>query len=163
MALTPQNSQPNFQHDTLPHKMTPSTTTAQDIAHILATCRTVAVVGLSPKPHRDSYEIAQYMQAQGWRIVPINPAAQVSEILGEPVYPSLLEAAQHVQIDLVDVFRNSADVPPVADEAIAIGAKALWLQLGIEHPAATEKARAAGLVTVQNRCLLVEHRRQGRS
>ena len=139
--------------------MTPSSTSAQDIAHVLATCRTVAVVGLSPKPHRDSYEVAQYMQAQGWRIVPINPAAQVREILGEPVYPSLLEAAKQVQIDLVDVFRNSADVPPVAEEAIATGAKALWLQLGIENTAATDKARAAGLTVVQNRCLLIEHRR----
>ena len=143
--------------------MTPSTTQAQDIAHILATCRTVAVVGLSPKPHRDSYEIAAYMQAQGWRIVPINPAAQVKEILGEPVYPSLLEAAKQVQIDLVDVFRNSADVPPVADEAIAIGAKALWLQLGIENAASAEKALAAGLTVVQNKCLLVEHRRQSQT
>ena len=134
-------------------------TESQDIAHILATCRTVAVVGLSPKPHRDSHEIAQYIQAQGWRIVPINPAAQVREILGEPVYPSLLEAAKQVQIDLVDVFRNSADVPPVAEEAIATGAKALWLQLGIENTAATDKARAAGLTVVQNRCLLIEHRR----
>ena len=140
--------------------MTPSTTPAQDIDHVLATCRTVAVVGLSPKPHRDSYEIAQYMQAQGWRIVPINPAAQVSLILGEKVYSSLMEAAKHVQIDLVDVFRNSADVPPVADEAIAIGAKALWLQLGIENPASAQKARAAGLTVVQNKCLLVEHRRK---
>ena len=139
--------------------MTASTMQAQDIAHILATCRTVAVVGLSPKPHRDSYEIAQYMQRQGWRIVPINPAAQVTEILGEKVYPGLVEAANPVRIDLVDVFRNSADVPPVADEAIAIGAKALWLQLGIENAASAEKARASGLLVVQNRCLLVEHRR----
>ena len=134
-------------------------TETQAIAHILAACRTVAVVGLSPKPHRDSYEIAQYMQAQGWRIVPINPAAQVNEILGETVYPSLVEAAKHVQIDLVDVFRNSADVPPVADEAITIGAKALWLQLGMGHADAAQKARAAGLLVVQNKCLLVEHRR----
>lgn len=134
--------------------------TAATIDHILATSRTVAVVGLSPKTHRDSYEIAQYIQSQGWRIVPINPAAQVTQILGETVYPNLLEAARHVQIDLVNVFRNSADVPPVADEAIAIGAKALWLQLGIEHPASADKARAAGLAVVQNRCLLVEHRRR---
>ena len=118
------------------------------------------MVGLSPKPHRDSHEIADYMQRQGWRIVPINPAAQVAEILGETVYPSLMEAAKHVQIDLVDVFRNSVDVPPVADEAIAIGAKALWLQLGIEHAGAAQKARSAGLLVVQNKCLLVEHRRQ---
>jgi uncharacterized protein len=135
-------------------------TQAEDIAHILKNYRTVAVVGLSPKPYRDSHEIASYIQRQGWRIVPINPAAGVAEILGEKVYPSLIEAAQHVQIDLVDVFRNSADVPPVADEAIAIRAKALWLQLGIEHPAAAEKARAAGLMVVQNKCLLVEHRRR---
>ena len=134
-------------------------TQAEDIAHILASYRTVAVVGLSPKPHRDSYEIAQYMQRQGWRIIPVNPAAQVIEILGEKVYPNLIEAAKHEKIDLVDVFRNSADVPPVADEAIAIGAKALWLQLGIEHAAAADKARAAGLMVVQNKCLLVEHRR----
>lgn len=136
-------------------------TQADDIAQILKNYRTVAVVGLSPRPHRDSYEIASYMQRHGWRIIPINPAAQVAEILGEKVYPNLIEAAKHEQIDLVDVFRNSADVPPVADEAIAIGAKALWLQLGIEHPAAAEKARAAGLMVVQNRCLLVEHRRLG--
>ena len=135
-------------------------TQSDNIAHILKNHRTVAVVGLSPKPHRDSYEVAQYMQAQGWRIVPVNPAAQVSEILGEKVYPNLIEAAKHEQIDLVNVFRNSADVPPVADEAIAIGAKALWLQLGIEHPGAAEKARAAGLLVVQNKCLLIEHRRQ---
>ena len=143
--------------------MTEAQNIAKDIAHILATCRTVAVVGLSPKPHRDSYEIAQYMQAQGWRIVPINPAAQVAEILGEPVYGSLIEAAQHEKIDLVNVFRNSADVPPVADEAIAIGAKALWLQLGIEHATSADKAKAAGLLVVQNQCLLVQHRRQSRS
>ena len=135
-------------------------TQTQDIAHILKTCRTIAVVGLSPKSHRDSYEVAEYMQSQGWRIIPVNPAAQVTEILGEKVYPNLIEAAQHEKIDVVDVFRNSADVPPVADEAIAIGAKALWLQLGIEHAASADKARAAGITVVQNKCLLVEHRRQ---
>ena len=134
-------------------------TQAEDIRRILQNHRTVAVVGLSPKPHRDSHEIASYMQRQGWRIVPINPAAGVAEILGEKVYPSLIEAAKHIQIDLVDVFRNSVDVPPVADEAIAIGAKALWLQLGIEHAGAAEKAQVAGLLVVQNKCLLVEHRR----
>ncbi len=135
-------------------------TQTQDIETILKTCRTVAVVGLSPKSHRDSHEVAQYMQSHGWRIVPVNPAAQGSEILGEKVYPSLIEAAKHEQIDLVDVFRNSEDVPPVADEAIAIGAKALWLQLGIEHAGAAEKVRAAGITVVQNKCLLIEHRRQ---
>ena len=133
---------------------------SDDIQHILKTYRTVAVVGLSPKSHRDSYEVAEYMQSHGWRIIPVNPAAQVTEILGEKVYASLTDAAKAEQIDLVDVFRRSEEVPPVADEAIAIGAKALWLQLGIEHAESAEKARAAGLQVVQNKCLLVEHRRQ---
>jgi predicted CoA-binding protein len=137
--------------------MTTPSTEAQTIAHILDHYRTVAVVGLSPKAHRDSFEVSRYMQQQGWRIIPINPNA--SEILGEKAYPTLAEAAQHEAIELVNVFRNSADVPPVVDEAIAIGAKAVWLQLGISHDAATAQARAAGLLTVQNKCLLVEHRR----
>lgn len=135
-----------------------STDTAA-ITHILAHCRTVAVVGLSPKPHRASYDVSRYMQSQGWRLVPINPvvAASGASILGEPVYVTLTEAAQHVAIDLVNVFRNAQDVPPVVDEAIAIGAPALWLQLGIRHEAAAAKARAAGLQVVQDKCLKVEH------
>ena len=127
----------------------------ETIRRILSSCRTVAVVGLSPKPHRASFEVAHYMQAQGWRIIPINPNA--TEILGEKAYPSLLEAAQHEPIELVNVFRNSADVPPVAADAIAIGAKALWLQLGIENAPAAAAAQAAGLRVVQNKCLMVEH------
>lgn len=131
----------------------------ETIRQILATCRTVAVVGLSPKPERASFEVARYLQAHGWRIIPVNPVAAASgaTILGEPVYASLQEAAQHASIDLVDVFRNSADVPPVAQEAIAIGARALWLQLGIENAQAAAAAQAAGLWVVQNRCLKVEH------
>ncbi len=127
--------------------------------HILKNYRTVAVVGLSPKTHRDSYEVAAYMQAQGWHIIPVNPNAR--EVLGERAYPSLTEAAKVERIELVNVFRNSEDVPPVVDEAIAIGAPAIWLQLGIAHEAAAAKAVATGLHVVQNRCLLVEHRRQG--
>jgi len=135
-------------------------TQSDTIQHILKTCRTVAVAGLSPKPQRDSYEVAQYMQAQGWRIIPVNPVAAASgaPILGEKVYATLTEAAQHEKIELVNVFRNAADVPPVAAEAIAIGAQALWLQLGIEHAEAAAAAQAAGLQVVQNKCLLVEHR-----
>jgi predicted CoA-binding protein len=129
------------------------------IDHILQHCRTVAVVGLSPKAHRASYGVAAYMQQQGWRMIPVNPLAKVPEILGEKVYATLTEAAAHTPIDLVNVFRNSEDVPPVANEAIAIGARALWLQLDIRHDAACEKARAAGLQVVQDKCLLVEHRR----
>lgn len=134
-------------------------TQSDNIRHILTTCRTVAVVGLSPKPHRDSFDVARYMQAHGWRIIPVNPVAAASgePILGEKVYATLLEAAQHEKIELVNVFRNSADVPPVAQEAIAIGAQALWLQLGIENAAAASAAQAAGLRVVQNKCLLVEH------
>jgi uncharacterized protein len=131
------------------------------VNQLLSQPRTVAVVGLSPKPHRDSFRVAQYMQSQGWRIVPINPLAAASgaPILGEKVYATLTEAARERQIELVDVFRNSADVPPVIDEAIAIGAPAVWLQLGAVHEAATAKARAAGLLVVEGRCLMVEHRR----
>lgn len=132
------------------------------VDHILKHCRTVAVVGLSPKTHRASYEVSAYMQRQGWRIIPVNPLAKVPEILGEKVYASLTEAAKHERIDLVDVFRNSEDVPPVAAEAIAIGAKALWLQLGITNDSACAKAAKAGLQVVQDKCLLVEHRRQPR-
>jgi uncharacterized protein len=125
------------------------------ITHILTHYRTVAVVGLSPKPHRDSYEVAAYMQAHGWRIVPINPNA--TEVLGETCYATLTEAAQHERIELVNCFRNSADIPPIVDEAIAIGAKAVWMQLDIAHAAASEKARAAGLLVVENRCLKIYH------
>ena len=127
--------------------------------HILSTCRTIAVVGLSPKPHRASFDVSRAMQARGWRIIPINPNA--AEILGETAYPSLTEAARHVSIDLVNVFRNSDDVPPVVTEAIAIGAKAIWLQLGIEHAQAAAEAQAARLAWVQNKCLMVEQSRLG--
>ena len=128
-----------------------------DVRAILRTCRTVAVVGLSPRPERDSHRVARYMQAQGWHIVPVNPMAAGQIILGEPVYPSLTEAARRERIELVDCFRNSADIPPIVDEAIAIGATALWLQLGVQHDAAAARARAAGLRVVQNRCLMVDH------
>ncbi len=129
---------------------------AQDIRAILRDCRTVAVVGLSPRPERDSHRVAQYMQRQGWRIVPVNPAGG-AQILGEPVYCSLTEAARHVRIELVNCFRRSEDIPPLVDEAIAIGASALWMQLGVEHEAAAARARTAGLRVVQNRCLKIDH------
>ena len=134
-------------------------TQTDTLRHILSTCRTIAVVGLSPKPHRDSFDVARHMQAKGWRIIPINPNA--TEILGETAYPTLTEAARHVKIDLVNVFRNSDDVPPVVTEAIAIGAKAVWLQLGIEHAQAAAEAQSAGLALIQNKCLMVEQARFG--
>ena len=126
------------------------------IRQSLANCKTIAVVGLSPKPHRDSFRVAKYMQDHGFRIVPINPNAP--EVLGERAYASLTEAAQHVHIDMVNCFRNSEDIPPIAAEAIGIGAKSLWLQIGVAHDEAAAQATAAGLVVVQNRCLMVEHR-----
>jgi uncharacterized protein len=132
-----------------------------DILHILKTCKTIAVVGLSPKAHRDSYEVAEYMQSQGYRIIPINPVAAASNIpiLGEKVYAGLLEAAKVEKIDLVDCFRNSADIPPIASEAVHIKAQVLWLQLGIENEAAKAEAEAGGLAVVENHCLLIEHKR----
>ena len=129
------------------------------IATSLQGSRTIAVVGLSPRPERDSHHVAEYLQQQGYRIVPVNPMAAGEPILGEPCWPSLTEAARHHRIDMVDVFRNSADVPPIVEEAIAIGAKFLWLQLGVEHDAAAARARAAGLLVVQDYCTLVEHQR----
>lgn len=132
-----------------------------EILHILKTCKTIAVVGLSPKVHRDSYEVAEYMQSQGYRIVPVNPVAAASNtpILGEKVYATLAEAAKVEKIDMVDCFRNSADIPPIASEAVQIKAKVLWMQLGIENEAAKTEAVAAGLAVVENRCLLIDHRR----
>ncbi len=129
------------------------------IRQSLAHCKTIAVVGLSPKPHRDSFRVAKYMQDHGFRIVPINPNAH--EVLGEKAYASLTEAAQHAHIDMVNCFRNSEDIPPIAAEAIAIGAKSLWLQIGVVNDAAAKQATDAGLVVVQNLCLMVEHRQLG--
>ena len=125
----------------------------------LTDCKTIAVVGLSPKPHRDSFRVAKYMQDHGFRIVPINPNAP--EVLGEKAYASLTEAAMHERIDMVNCFRNSEDIPPIAAEAIAIGAKSLWLQLGVVNDVAAKQATDAGLVVVQNLCLMVEHRQLG--
>ena len=130
---------------------------ANNFAPLLQNLRTIAVVGLSPNTQRISHEVASYMQQQGYRIIPINPLA--SEVLGEKAYPSLLAAAQHEKIELVNCFRNSPDIPPVVDEAIAIGAKAVWMQLGISHPEAAAKANAAGLQVVEDRCIMVEHGR----
>ena len=130
--------------------------TPERLPYILQHCRTVAVVGLSPQPQRDSFDVARYLQAQGYRIIPVNPNA--TEVLGEKAYATLREAAQHEAIELVNCFRNSADIPPIVDEAIAIGAKAVWMQLGISHPAAAAKAEAEGLLVVQDRCIKIDHR-----
>jgi predicted CoA-binding protein len=137
-------------------------TTIPELRRILGACRTIAVVGLSPQWHRPSFFAAKYMQAHGYRIVPVNPSAP--EILGERSYPSVTAAAQSladqgVRIDMVDCFRRSADIPPIADEALAIGAKCLWLQIGVVDEASAAKARAAGLDVVMDRCVKIEHAR----
>ena len=123
---------------------------------ILATSRTIAVVGLSDRPARDDYRVARYLQAHGYRIVPVNPTI-TGPVLGETVYPDLPSVP--VPIDLVDVFRRSENTGPHINEAIAVDAKAVWLQLRIRNDAGIARARAAGLLALQDRCLMVEHRR----
>ena len=132
------------------------------LRRILSTCRTIAVVGLSPQWHRPSFFAAKYMQSHGYRVVPVNPAA--AEILGERSYASVSAAAKALaeqghKIDMVDCFRKSEDIPPIADEAIAIGARCLWMQIGVMNEPAAAKARAAGLDVVMNRCVKIEHAR----
>ena len=122
---------------------------------ILQSCHTIAVVGLSSNPLRPSYEVAQFMQRRGYRIIPVNPLE--AEVLGEKSYARLEDIPE--EVDCVDVFRRPEYVPPIVESAIAIGAKAVWLQLGISHDEAIARAQAAGLLAVQNRCLLIEHRR----
>ena len=121
---------------------------------ILTTTRTIAVVGLTDQPSRDDHRVAAYLQSHGYRIVPINPDATGS-ILGETVYPDL--ASVPFPIDLVDVFRRSEHTGPHIDEAIAVGARAVWLQLRIRNDAALARAHAAGLLAVQDRCTMIEH------
>ena len=124
------------------------------VRDIFEKSKVIAVVGLSPKPERDSHEVAKYLQDQGYRIVPVNPRADT--ILGEKSYPDLASIPE--KVDVVDIFRRSDDVPPVVDQAIDIGAKAVWMQLGIVNEDAAAKAREAGLGVVMDRCMLVEHR-----
>jgi predicted CoA-binding protein len=130
---------------------------SEEIDTLLRSARTIAVVGLSNNPDRPSHAVAAYMQRHGYRIVPVNPA--VSEVLGEKSYAHLQDIPE--KIDVVDVFRRSDAVPEIVDAAIAVGAKAVWLQEGVVHEAATAKARAAGLVVIVDRCILKEHLRLG--
>ena len=125
------------------------------LRRILRESRTIAVVGLSADWFRPSYFAAKYMQEHGYRVIPVNP--KYPEILGEKCYRSVREIPDGV--DIVDVFRKSNDVMPVAEDAIAIGAKVLWQQLGVKNQAAAEKARSAGLLAVMDRCVKIEHGR----
>ena len=126
------------------------------IEQILKNSKTIAVVGLSPKPERASYRVAEYMQQHGYRIIPVYPRGET--ILGERVYARLEDIPEPV--DLVDVFRRSEDTPPVAESAARIHAKALWLQLGIANSEAETIAKSAGLDFVQDRCIKIEHEKQ---
>lgn len=125
------------------------------IREILATPRTIAVVGCSPDPTRDSHHVAQLLVRRGHRVIPVNP--RVEEILGLRTYPSL--AAVPDAVEMVDVFRRPEEVASLADQAIAIGARILWLQLGVVDERAAERARAAGLTVVMNRCPVIEYQR----
>ncbi|AVX21097.1 MULTISPECIES: CoA-binding protein [Carboxydocella] len=129
--------------------------TDQELKAILDEMRTIAIVGISDKEDRPSYRVAKYLQDQGYRIIPVNPRLQ--EVLGEKAYPDLKSIPEPV--DVVDVFRKPEEVVPVAREAVEIGAKVLWLQLGIQNEEAEKLAAAAGLKTVADRCLKIEHAR----
>lgn len=126
---------------------------ASDLASLLRSTRTIAVVGLSPDPFRASHGVAHYMQQHGYRIVPVNP--NVTEVLGEQSYADLESIP--FPVDMVNIFRRSEAVPPFVDSAIRIGAKSVWMQEGIAHDEAAAAAQAAGLEVVMDRCLLKEH------
>jgi uncharacterized protein len=126
-----------------------------NIASVLRSARTIAVIGLSSKRYRPSHGVAEYMQSAGYRIIPVNPFE--TEVLGEQAYPELDRVPGTV--DIVDIFRRSEFVPEIVEAAIRIGARAIWMQEGVVHEEAAAKARAAGLEVVMDRCILKEHRR----
>jgi predicted CoA-binding protein len=135
----------------------------RSIPQILNDSKTIAVVGMSNKPDRASHEVARYLQEHGYRVIPVNPSYAGQQILGETVYASLQDAADALapggrHIDIVDCFRKSEDIPPLARDAIAIRAGCLWMQLGVENQQAADLARAAGLDVVMNHCIKIEHR-----
>jgi predicted CoA-binding protein len=125
------------------------------IPDLLRKSRTIAVVGLSSKKFRPSYGVAEYMQEQGYRIIPVNP--NESEVLGEKTYRSIEDVPEH--IDIVDIFRRSEFVGPIVESAIRVGANAVWMQEGVVDEEAAQKARGAGLAVVMDRCILKEHMR----
>ncbi|WP_352429658.1 CoA-binding protein [Thermoflexus sp.] len=136
----------------------PSPVTVEDDAalrRILEEARTIAVVGLSPDPERPSHQVAAYLQRHGYRIIPVNPT--ISEVLGERSYPDLLSVPEPV--DVVDIFRPARYVPEIVEQAIAKGARVIWMPLGVVHFEAAQRAHAAGLQVVMDRCMKIEHRR----
>jgi uncharacterized protein len=128
-----------------------------DIRRILGDVRVIAMVGASPSWNRPSHFAMKYLQAKGYRIIPVNPAAANQTILGEKVYARLADVPERV--DMVDIFRNSEAAGPLTDEAIAMGAKVVWMQLGVRNDEAAERATAAGLKVVMNRCPKIEYGR----
>lgn len=126
------------------------------ILEILKKYKTIAVVGLSSNPGRPSYGVTEYMQSAGYRIIPVNP--NETDVLGEKSWARLEDVPE--KIGIVDVFRRAENVPAVVESAIRVGAEVVWMQLGIEHAAAAARARAAGLIVVEDACILVEHRRR---
>ena len=127
----------------------------EDIAELLANARTIAMVGASDRPDRPSYGVMKFLQDQGYRVIPVNP--KYPEILGQRCYKSLQDVPE--KIGIVDIFRKTQDVMPIAEAAIAVGARVLWQQLGVRDEAAAAKARAAGLDAVIDRCVKIEHGR----
>ncbi len=126
-----------------------------EIKSLLESARTVAVVGVSHKEDRDSHKVARYLKEHGYKMIPVNP--KYKEVLGEPCYPDLKSVP--VPIDVVDIFRNVEAIPGIVDEAVAVGAKAVWMQLGLCHNESAEKARNAGMKVVMNKCIKIEHGR----
>jgi len=139
----------------LPHGAVAS---ADAILELLRKYKTIAVVGLSSNPMRPSYGVTEYIQGAGYRIIPVNP--NETEVLGERSYARLEDVPE--KIEIVNVFRRAEEVPPVVESAIRVGAKVVWMQMGIENEEAAEKARSAGLVAIEDACILVEHRRRAR-
>ena len=129
---------------------------ADPVGEVLKRYRTIGVVGLSSNPARPSYGVSEYMQAAGYRIIPVNPNER--EVLGEKSYARLEDVSE--KIEIVDIFRRPEEVPPAVEGAIHIGAKVVWMQLGVEHQSAGEKARTAGLVVVMDACIFAEHKRR---
>ena len=126
---------------------------SEEIRAILEKYKTVAIVGLSPKPERDSHKVAKYLKEHDYKIVPVNPSQK--EILGEKCYPNL--KAIPFTVDVVDIFRRADAISPVVDDAIEIGAKIVWMQLGLANNRAADKARKAGLEVIMNKCIKTEH------
>ncbi|MFZ6818892.1 CoA-binding protein [Undibacterium sp. Ji22W] len=131
------------------------------IDHLLNTAKTIAIVGISNKPERDSYKVAEYLQKHGYRILAVNPLQAGNSILGLQCYPTLAVAQQEtgLSIDIVDCFRKSEDIPAILTDAMAVKAAALWMQLGISNETAAIEARAAGLEVVMDKCTKIEHKR----